>query len=970
MGDKYRLEHIKDTESLVALTAKLIEQIGFKAINIIDQNTLEAYEEGIVSERLFKFFCFLSELGGKVQVVLDKIKAGYNEGDNIILISTHRKKISPYFQAWIKKEIGTDKIDFWNSETFSKTLDKHLPEYWGHNDVFLKTFEDSFIQSISGNSELKQILKLDSKFEDLLNIFIEPKIFYIKESTETQRQIRVRFKLEDYLQKGNYIISGDAGTGKSTLLKEIGKLAIKNNETSQEKILPIRLKTGLIATLDYSIENAVASEIKDFVGQENYNKVFHDYKVLLLVDSIDEFEIDKQNSILAELDKILSNENTKFILATRNYESLSKECTIPVHLLTYVSNFDLRQVKQYLTTFFKQDLKKSDELWDSLLDNKILDKIPATPLTISLLSILYEENGYEVPATITDVYDNFNTFLLGRLNVNSNLDFLKINLKEKVLSMYALEIIQTPNRNRKKKDEFIEYLINYFKGQSITIEKGVIPELIKGMTDGTGVLLIDELGFVTYQHDHFLEYYASREIFNSEDRVDLENQVIDKFTEYNWQNTAIFYTGRTKNMSKFLDKLIERVDKYKRLPDQLLSISGLGYVLQSLWMTDSNYRKKAVIKALNLIIKADTGVKQLAEQDFPFFKGIKDTDIALSNLAWFFLHYNSITLRDPLNLAFDELHKNVQLLKGTLFESDLYTEYYKLFCIASTLNTGRVADNKKLDLLFDEDKILSIPLFVFLFNEAIELLEYSNQSKVRKDYKLESKKRKHINGIRFLLDHPSSELRHTNFERLQVPKKVEIFTEGKTDASIISHAFRVCTMNEEPYWNITAVENITTSKAGGAQQLAQHLKTLSNKIHTESDKTKIVIGIFDNDAKGYQEFNGLSGDFVKSNGIVKKHEFLNIFAILLPIPEDLLEFSQNKQVFKFFEIEHYFDKVLLREQKMISETSIVGVYEITGDKTKFNNHILNLVDPSVFSRFLSLFEELDRICNKEINYME
>lgn len=970
MGDKYRLEHIKDTESLVALTAKLIEQIGFKAVKILDQNTLQATEEGIVSQRSFKIYCFVSELNGKVQVVLDKITETYNEGDDVILISTHKKKISQYFQDWLKKELQTDKIDFWGSQAFSDKLDKHSPEYWGHNDVFLKTFEDSFISSISGNSELKQILKLDSKFEELLNIFIEPKIFYFKESSETQRQIRVRFKLEDYLQKGNYIISGDAGTGKSTLLKEIGKLAIKNNETSQEKILPIRLKTGLIAASDYSMEKAILSEIKDFVGEENYNKVFDDYKVLLLIDSIDEFEIEKQNTILTELDTILANGNTEYILATRNYESLSKECSIPTHLLTYVSNFDLRQVKQYLTTFFKQDLKKSDELWDSLLDNKILDKIPATPLTISLLSILYEENGYEVPATITDVYDNFNTFLLGRLSVNSNLDFLKINLKEKVLSMYALEIIQTPNRTRKKKDEFIDYLIGYFKSQSITIEKGVIPELIKGMTDGTGVLSIDELGFVTYQHDHFLEYYASREIFNSEDRVVLEDQVISKFTEYNWQNTAIFYTGRTKNMSKFLDKLIERVDKYKRLSDQLLSISGLGYVLQSLWMTDSNYRKRAVIKALNLIIKADTGVKQLAEQGFPFFKGIKDTDIALSNLAWFFMHYNSITLRDPLNLAFDELHQKAQLLKGTLFESDLHTEYYKLFCIASTLNTGRVANKSKLDLLFDEDKILSIPLFVFLFNEAIDLLEYGNQSKVRKEYKLDSKKRKHINGIRFLLDHPSSELRHTTFERLQAPKNVEIFTEGKTDASIISHAFRVCTMNEEPYWNITAVENIATSKAGGAQQLAKHLKSLSENIHTESDKLKIVIGVFDNDSKGYQEFNGLSQEFVRSNGIVKKHRSLNIFAMLLPIPEDLLEFNQDKQVFKFFEIEHYFDKTLLQEQKMISDTSIEGVYEITGDKAKFNNQILNLVDAKVYNRFLSLFEELDKICKRDINYVE
>ncbi|WP_298347933.1 NACHT domain-containing protein [uncultured Dokdonia sp.] len=970
MGDKYRLEHIENTESLITLTAKLLEKIGFTEVKIIDQYTISAIEKSIVDDRPFKVYCFLSELNGKTPFVLETIQQTYQDDDNVILISSHRKSISSYFQNWIKKNINTDKIAFWNAVDISKSIDVHLPEYWGHNDVFLKAFEDAFIASTQGNSELNQVLKLDDKFGKLLNFFIEPKIFYLKESAETQRQIRVKFKLESYLTKGNYIITGDAGTGKTTLLKEIGRLAVKLNDTVTEKVLPIRLKTNLIVTSNYSIQTAITKEITDFVGEENYNKVFDDYRVLILLDSIDEFEIEKQNSIFKELTTLTDNQGTNFILATRNYESLSKECEVLPHLLTFISNFDLRQVKQYLTTFFKQDLKKSDELWDSLLENKILDKIPATPLTLSLLSILYEENGYEVPATITDVYDNFNTFLLGRLSVNSNLDFLKINLKEAILEMYALEIIQTPNRTRKKKDDFIKYLVDYFEGQSKTIEEGVIPELIKGMTDGTGILSIDEQEYVTYQHDHFLEYYASREIFNSENRVELEDEIIKKFTEYNWQNTAIFYTGRTKKMSKFLDKLVDRVDEYRRLPDQLLSISGLGYVLQSLWMTDSKDRKNAVLRALDLLMKADTGVKQMAEQGFPFFNGIKDTDIALSNLGWFFLHYNSITLRDPLILAFEELHQNAKALADTVFESDLITEYYKLFCIASTLNTGRVADNTKLNLLFEEDKILSIPLFVFLFNEAIELLEYSNQSQIRKDYKLESRKNKHINGIRFLLDNKTSDLRHTTFERLQPIKNVEIFTEGKTDASIISHAFRVCTMNEEPYWNITAVEDIISAKAGGAQQLAKHLESLSKKIQTDADKSKTVIGVFDNDAKGFQEYNGSLGeDFESINGIIKKHKILNIYAILLPIPEDLISFNQDKQAFKFFEIEHYFPKAFLQEQSMIAETGIDGVYEVTGGKTKFNKLILNEVNPDLYSGFITLFEELDKICNKDINYI-
>lgn len=969
---KKTLKDIRDIQSLVTLTTNICQKLGLNEIKTINQYMLSASEDTALGHRDIMILCTLSQLGGKVQLILDQLKDSIKSNDEIIVVSSNEKKISNYFKNWLKEELKTDKITFWEESFLVQLVDKHLPEYWGHNDVFLKSFEDAFISHLESNGELQKALKLDKKFEELLNIFIEPKIFRFKDDDKTGRLLRIKFKKDQYLDGNNYFLSGDAGTGKTTLLKEIGKLAIEHNENSKEKILPIRIKTSLIANSEYSIDKAIESEIENLVGKEGTDKVFDDYSVLILIDSIDEFETEKQKRIFSELNDLVDKENLSYVIATRNYESLTKGCEICEHIHTMLSNFDLHQVQQYLNTFFKRDLKKSEELWNSLQDNKILERIPSTPLTISLVSVLFEENGYEVPATITDVYDNFNTFLLGRLNVNSNLEFLRIDVKEKILQMYALKIIQSPNRNRLKLDDFIEYVVDYFKRQSISIEKHIIPDLIKSMTDGTGVLYLDEQKFITYQHDHFLEYYASREIFDDENRQALEKEIIEKFCEYNWQNTAIFYTGRTKNMKNFLDALVVRVKKYKLLHEHLLAVSGLGYVLQSLWMTHSDNRKKAVLAALELLIRADSEVKQLAEQKFPFFRGIKDTDIAIANLAWFFKHYNSITLRDPLQLAFDELHSEMANLVGTQFEKDRLTRLYQLFCIAATLNTGRVKDTTKLDILFDEDKLLTIPLFVYLFDEAIDILEYGNEAQMRKNYKLASKKKKYTRSIRFLLDNPSESLRHTTFERLNPIKQVEIFTEGKTDASIISHAFRVLTMNDEPYWSITAIENILSAKAGGAEQLSAFLIRLTENLETDFDKSKTVIGIFDNDAKGYQEFNGLPKIFETSNGILKKVKDMNIYAIMLPIPEheSYNAYHQDKQTFKFFEIEHYFPLEFLKENNMVTQTSIPDVYEITGSKTDFNDIVLKDVKKEIYLNFVELFTELDALCNQNINYIE
>ena len=884
MNKQETIRNIKDLNSLTSVISNIADKSGLVEIVTLNNMIVTAIEKAALRNRKIAFVCTLSELNGKVPQIFNSIKTIGSDFDEIIVVTSNRKKISDYFQKWLIEETKNNKFQFWHETELIDKIEALLPEYWGHNDLFLKTYGDSFITDIQQETELKKVLKLDSKFEKLLNVFIEPKIYYFKEDEETQRQVKVKINIDYFLRKENFFISGDAGTGKSTLLKEIGKKILSKNKESDSQILPILIKTTNISNNSFSIKKALEHILKNEFNVTDIEKIFTDYHVILLIDSIDEFERPIQKQFFDELEKIVSTNSINFVLSTRNYENLTKDYELCSHINTFLSNFDQRQVKLYLDNFFKFDLSKADKLWESLLDNHILDRIPATPLTISLVSILYEENGYEVPATLTDVYDNFNIFLLGRLNVKNNLDFLEINVKEKILSMYALEIIRTPNRLRKNREQFKLYLIDYFEKKSITISEEVIPELIMSLTEGTGILYIDESDLITFKHDHFMEYYASREIFNQHKRLELEEELIENFTKYNWQNTAIFYAGRTKDMPEFLTNLIARVYKYNQLNHCLLAISGLGYILQSLWMTDSKIRKEGVIAALELLIKADSKVKQLAESKFHFFKGIRDIDIAIMNLVWFYNHFNSIALRDPLNLAYEDLQLKLDSVKGTAFESDKTTREYQLFCIASTLYTGRNEDSSKLESLFDRDKILLNPLFVFLFENSIRILEYSNEKKLREDYKIKSKIKKYISSIRFYLDTPSEDLRFTTFETLSPIKEVELYTEGKSDAKIIDHAFRVLTHNKEPYWSVTGMDNVT-SKGGGANQLAKYLEELSDKIKIASDNNKIVIGVFDNDAKGYQEFNGLKSNFELINGIVKKDKTKNVYAILLPIPD-------------------------------------------------------------------------------------
>ena len=72
-----------------------------------------------------------------------------------------------------------------------------------------------------------------------------------------------------------------------------------------------------------------------------------------------------------------------------------------------IERFNNEQVKKFISNFFLGENSKTESLLDALRENRIIERLPITPLTLSLISILYEENNLEIPATIADIYDNF-----------------------------------------------------------------------------------------------------------------------------------------------------------------------------------------------------------------------------------------------------------------------------------------------------------------------------------------------------------------------------------------------------------------------------------------------------------------------------------------------------------------------------------------------------------------------------------
>ena len=142
---------------------------------------------------------------------------------------------------------------------------------------------------------------------------------------------------------------------------------------------------------------------------------------------------------------------------------------------------------------------------------------------------------------------------------------------------------------------------------------------------------------------------------------------------------------------------------------------------------------------------------------------------------------------------------------------------------------------------------------------------------------------------------------------------------------------------------------------------------------------QMVIGIFDNDGEGQQQFEGTlhksKFDYIENYTRIKKRKEGNIFGMLLPIPENLQHYIQPKQTDNYFSIEHYFSKELLLENNMIKTSAIPEIYSINdsgGAKMAFAKKMAKVNDYTLFNGFIILFKEIDKIAGMdgEIEYKE
>lgn len=955
--DSLTIEQLNDAVLIIA------EKLGYKGIVTSSNGVVEAHLYNGFGETTNFFFLYCELLSGNLD--FDKFVNDITEVRSKISINAitiiSSKNISNGFQDTLSRLIADIRINYVGRDNLITLLDTYYPDFWKHDDSNLIHYENDFATIIKEDNQLKK-LKISSEYsQKLLSIFIEPSLSYISEDPHTHTLVRNRIDKMGIIKENQpAYICGLSGSGKTTLLKNIGLSLIEENQQLERKNLPIFISSLEILQNDFDVNKIIRLKLdRHFAGIE-LKKLSKDYKILVLIDSIDEFDQPKTKVVQDQLDDNFRKLGVNYLIGTRDSDSL-QDLSQDVKIRRYnIARFNTAQMQRFVSAFLSDD-KKTSDLLDAIRNNKILDKLPITPLTLSLITILFEETDFEIPATVTDIYNNFNSLIIGRAIVSSKIEFIDASFRERVLSRYGLMLLENNNHQPLTEEEFYENFEAYFRGKTLSIDESILRDVLSYLIHQTGILYINDKHWVCFSHDSYMEYYAAIEIFKFERNK--ENKIIENFFDIHWQNVAVFYGGITKDMPKFAEAINKKIQLAARMHEFISSIQGGGYLLQSLYQMDNTIKAKIVGTCLDKVLESNEVLKKLSSDDSSLFKNYKIPIIQLINFVHFYEMFNSITLAKSLELTFDELYDeyNLAIDKGNIDKGKSIG--FKLLELAFTLDSKRIGNSTYLEKLIEDNNLLKDPNLYSIASFSFDLLGKNTYVEMRKELQ---RKFYSLNELRSkLIETSTSKLRFSLIDSVKPDRKVKIFVEGKTDAQILEHAFMVLTNGKSPYWNI----NMATinGETGSSDSIT---KTIEGSLSFVDDYDAII-GLYDHDKAGLSEYRRLQKDYIEiSRDSVKQHKKGNVFLAVLPIPGDMSNYLQKKQDFNFFEIEHLFGHDYLEQHNMLRTTPIDGIFEIVDSrKTAFAEIVCKESTPDLFKNFVPLFEIIDNIARvQQIEY--
>lgn len=427
----------------------------------------------------------------------------------------------------MEKELLETIVSSFVSEMFSQTAKL----FEGTEDEIKQFFNRGLKRYLDRQKEkysyIKTLLKGNTPIY-LYNIYYHLKLRKEDEIIETK-------SIKNIFRNTNYVtIIGDAGSGKSTLVKHLFL-----NSIYEKNGIPILIELRYLNDYDNSFENYIYEKIFDNKLSQNADileRLLTNGKFIFFLDGFDELNSNIKTKVVASLNSFINSyDKNKFILTTRPYSDID-------HLPLFHNHFiqPLNKENQEIEGFIHKQLQDETELALKIVQSVNLNKsiyiesFLTNPLLLSLYILTFQSDS-SVPSEKSVFYRRVINVLFSEHDSKTKLGYPREKLTK--LNQQQFEEVL-------KSFCFISYFESKFSWESDYVTDKLmkiklklnVPEFdnnnfIKDLKLALA-LWVDDNGMMSFAHRSLQEYFAALSVkhLNQEQNKRIYEKIITRFS--------------------------------------------------------------------------------------------------------------------------------------------------------------------------------------------------------------------------------------------------------------------------------------------------------------------------------------------------------------------------------------------------------------------------------------------------------
>ena len=613
-------------------------------------------------------------------------------------------------RTYVTTELTDPRVLFLDADELIPRLDEFFPELWFDIDasvtpylrVLKKAMEDyseDILPAVSGEADVPSSVA-DSRF-----VMLHATRTRLKTQRRSGKVERVphidEVPISGLVNRRErlIILTGEAGSGKSTSLRKIVCLLIDRYLTvgSKEQRIPIFVRAATLAAERGSALDIVADEIMNLSGTTQPVFAQADLlegRVTLLIDAFDEVPADSDRIIV--LDRLLEfNElypRCQVILSSRDYSSitvLSQLEHFERFRLTPISLGQASQLLGHLEKARRLSTKQSQEILRRLKD---VHGLTLNPLLVTVFAATTDgASRKDIPANITELFKKYTELMLGRWDASKGLaQQYHSPLKDYLLRNVAFEL----HRRREtsvSREEFREMVRTQISKLGHDLDLDV---MVEELLDRSGLFRAVD-ATVEFRHRLLQEFFAGRGVPSL--------QVLQSYVAEDWwQRAIVFYFGEHPDNVNSLQSAVAAASEGSG-GERFRAAITLGLALQACYLVDVAER----MNVLRWVIEV------LAESKDAFVEAAcAEGGRPLIAFVWYYLFARdsvACTMPGTVRTRLEEAVSD-----GTLAVDERDTRRFWL--IVGELETGNMAEAERLSKGFDpSDDRLALGIYLGAF---------------------------------------------------------------------------------------------------------------------------------------------------------------------------------------------------------------------------------------------------------------